>query len=129
MSLSRSPAAEESLKSLDTVRDHLANERTLLAWSRTSIALVGLGFEVARFALDVTSLTALSTAFGMGLVMLGGGLLAMTSASTCEWARPSSDETFGGHHGWASRWPRCLRSARSSCASTLFSRLDGAEGG
>jgi uncharacterized membrane protein YidH (DUF202 family) len=35
---------------VDTVRDHLANERTLLAWSRTSIAIIGLGFVVARVA-------------------------------------------------------------------------------
>ena len=30
---------------------HLANERTRLSWSRTSIAVVGLGCVVARFAL------------------------------------------------------------------------------
>jgi putative membrane protein len=33
------------------VQQHLANQRTLLAWIRTSIALMGLGFVVARFAL------------------------------------------------------------------------------
>jgi uncharacterized membrane protein YidH (DUF202 family) len=32
-------------------RDHLANERTLLAWVRTSMAIIGLGFIVARFGL------------------------------------------------------------------------------
>lgn len=63
--------------SLDTLRDHLANERTLLAWSRTAIAIVGLGFVVARFALGGKSVTALSTAFGVALVVCGGGLLAV----------------------------------------------------
>src|SRR5918911_4946297 len=29
----------------------LANERTFLAWLRTSIAIIGLGFVVARFSL------------------------------------------------------------------------------
>ncbi len=61
----------------DTLRDHLANERTLLAWSRTSIAIVGLGFVVARFALGGKSVTGLSTAFGVALVVCGGGLLAV----------------------------------------------------
>jgi putative membrane protein len=32
-------------------RDHLANERTLLAWVRTGVAIIGLGFIVARFGL------------------------------------------------------------------------------
>jgi len=29
--------------------DHLANERTFLAWIRTSLAVIGLGFAVAKF--------------------------------------------------------------------------------
>lgn len=29
-------------------REHLANERTFLAWIRTSLALIGLGFVLAR---------------------------------------------------------------------------------
>ncbi|AFM40012.1 putative membrane protein [Desulfosporosinus acidiphilus SJ4] len=32
-------------------RLHLANERTFLAWIRTSIAIMGFGFVVERFAL------------------------------------------------------------------------------
>ena len=32
----------------EKVRDHLANERTHLAWVRTSIALLGFGVVVAR---------------------------------------------------------------------------------
>lgn len=33
--------------------DHLANERTFLAWVRTSIALMAFGFVVVKFALFV----------------------------------------------------------------------------
>ena len=34
----------------DHVSEHLANERTFLAWVRTSIAIVGLGFVMAKFS-------------------------------------------------------------------------------
>jgi putative membrane protein len=36
-------------------REHLANERTLLAWLRTALALMGLGFVVARFGVFLRS--------------------------------------------------------------------------
>jgi putative membrane protein len=32
------------------MRDHLANERTLMAWGRTSLALVAVGLGVAKIA-------------------------------------------------------------------------------
>lgn len=41
----------------NTLRDLLANERTLLAWVRTAIAMMGLGFVVAKFSLLVHSIT------------------------------------------------------------------------
>lgn len=37
-------------------REHLANERTLFAWVRTALALMGLGFVVARFGLFLRSI-------------------------------------------------------------------------
>lgn len=56
-----------------SVRDHLANERTLLAWVRTSLTVVGLGFIVDRLALtgSTGSLEALA---GVALVVLGGAI-------------------------------------------------------
>lgn len=33
-----------------SIRDHLANERTLLAWIRTAVTVIGLGFLVDRLA-------------------------------------------------------------------------------
>jgi putative membrane protein len=36
--------------------EHLANERTFLAWVRTSIAIISLGFVVAKFSLWLSEL-------------------------------------------------------------------------
>lgn len=41
--------------------DHLANERTFLAWIRTSIALMGFGFVVVKFSLFVKQLSLVMT--------------------------------------------------------------------
>src|SRR5207245_2978155 len=38
------------------LRDYLAAERTLLAWIRTGLALMGFGFVVARFGLFLQQL-------------------------------------------------------------------------
>ncbi|MCY7419632.1 MAG: DUF202 domain-containing protein [Chloroflexi bacterium] len=62
-----------------SVRDHLANERTLLAWQRTSIALIGLGFVVDRFAFEGRADAAMGNI--LGLVMIaGGGITAVVGA-------------------------------------------------
>jgi len=37
------------MSNIDRQREHQANERTFLAWLRTSIALIGFGFAIARF--------------------------------------------------------------------------------
>jgi len=39
---------EPSPQSSTRVRDHLANERTFLAWVRTSVSLMGFGVLIAR---------------------------------------------------------------------------------
>ncbi len=39
-------------------REHLANERTFLAWVRTSLGLIGLGFVLARMGLFLRQLAA-----------------------------------------------------------------------
>ena len=37
-------------------RDHLANERTFLAWVRTGAAIVVFGFAIGRFAIALRQL-------------------------------------------------------------------------
>ena len=66
----------------DRQREHQANERTFLAWLRTSIALIGFGLAIARFGLFLRqlqrSLTPASSSptadpqfLGTSLVLLG----------------------------------------------------------
>lgn len=75
------PAPSES-----NARDHLANERTLLAWSRTGVAIMALGFVVARFGLLLRELghglphrlpMGTATLFGIARVVCGTVLMAL----------------------------------------------------
>lgn len=52
---------EQFEKSRINPSDHLANERTFLAWIRTSIALMGFGFVVVKFSLFVKQLSLVVT--------------------------------------------------------------------
>ena len=69
-------------------QQHLANQRTFLAWLRTGVALIGLGFVVSRFGLFLRTITlghslnvstvdqnyanySLSSLVGISMVILG----------------------------------------------------------
>ena len=71
--------------------DYLSNERTFSAWIRTSIAVLGLGFIVAKFGFWIHELTLRSNpqvtnqTIGMALptgigIIIFGGLLALLAA-------------------------------------------------
>jgi putative membrane protein len=71
--------------------EYLANERTFLAWIRTSIAVISLGFVVAKFSVWLNELasgidarikthsTGLSMPTGIAM-MAFGGMLAILAA-------------------------------------------------
>ncbi|MGZ3920717.1 MAG: YidH family protein [Bacteroidia bacterium] len=68
-------------------RDHLANERTFLAWIRTSIAIMAFGFVVVKFSLFLRQLGILvgkelnykgiSPIIGVVLVVAGAAVLLL----------------------------------------------------
>jgi putative membrane protein len=53
-----------------TARDHLANERTFLAWVRTALGLVGLGVLLER--LGAGSDRVITVVAGVGFISFGG---------------------------------------------------------
>jgi len=70
------------------LRDHLANERTFLAWMRTAITVVALGFVVAKFGIllreiggaHIHPLTVRAGAV-VGVTLVLGGLLTAVLAA------------------------------------------------
>lgn len=47
----------EQIKKQGSASDHLANERTFLAWIRTSIGIMAFGFVVVKFSLFVKQIS------------------------------------------------------------------------
>jgi len=50
------------MRRTDRQREHQANERTFLAWLRTSISLIGFGFAIARFGIFLQQINPTQTA-------------------------------------------------------------------
>jgi putative membrane protein len=77
---------------IDRQREHQANERTFLAWLRTSLALIGFGFAIARFSIFLNQLQATvsqqesaqrpffnSETLGVSLVIFGIVVIALAA--------------------------------------------------
>lgn len=82
--------------------EYLANERTFLAWIRTSIAVISLGFVVAKFGVWMRNLaaslspqnpipsTGMSLPMGISMMALGG-ILAVLAAFHYHFVNKSID--------------------------------------
>jgi uncharacterized membrane protein YidH (DUF202 family) len=91
-------------------RDHMANERTFLAWIRTSIGIMAFGFVVEKFAFFIKHISAFfgksiahepttssigySSIFGIALVAFGAlmGVLAFIRYKKVE--REIDEDTY-----------------------------------
>jgi len=83
-----------------------AGERTLLAWQRTSLALMGFGFVIERFSLFLSALRRepetpghhlFSLLVGVALILLGAGVALASSISYRRFVKslPSEDLSSG----------------------------------
>jgi putative membrane protein len=78
------------------ISDHLANERTFLAWIRTSVGLMGFGFVVVKFSIFVRQISIVvdraipvpshgySSVMGVSLVAFGAYIGILSFSDTEE---------------------------------------------
>jgi putative membrane protein len=94
------------------VTDHLANERTFLAWVRTGLATIAFGFVVERFGLLVrelglkTGITNIlpvhySSFFGVSLTILGVAIMIVALLEFLHIRRSIDLERFHPPAGFA----------------------------
>jgi putative membrane protein len=93
------------------VTDHLANERTFLAWIRTSLAIMGFGFIVERFGLLLREIgtklsnnpipSHYSSLVGIVLTLLGIVVMLVALLNFLQARRNIDKENFHPHRGFA----------------------------
>jgi putative membrane protein len=75
---------------LSWMRSDLSNLRTLLAWARTSVSMIGFGFTIYNFYRgfleELASPRGAEAARNLGLSLVGAGTIAMLIALWNYWA-------------------------------------------
>lgn len=85
------------------IRDHLANERTYLAWMRTAIALLGFGVVIVRLrAFQVPLTTSPGNGWKLGLVFSLVGLITVWLSTAHYFAvrRDIEEDTYEPTDRW-----------------------------
>lgn len=85
------PRDEATIDETKRATEYLANERTFLAWIRTSVAVISLGFVLARFSVWFREFAAqrqpqmqvhrggISLPIGVAMMILGGALTILAA--------------------------------------------------
>jgi len=72
-------------------RTHMAAERTLMAWTRTSLSLISFGFTICKFLESIQQKALESEVLrrnsprNVGLTLIGIGIFALTVACLQHW--------------------------------------------
>jgi putative membrane protein len=98
VSLLEETARKETTASSKYIQQHLANERTYLAWVRTCITIVGLGFLSAgviyRSYLNVKWEYQIAAFVGIGAVLLASFLLVFATMNYLRKQKDINTESF-----------------------------------
>lgn len=114
-----------SVRSPSRQREHQANERTFLAWLRTSISLIGFGFAIARFGLFLQQLeefgtdnaaTAFLNSRLIGIGLVGFGVLSILLAS---WRFNQAFNQIENGRYRPNRWAIWLLTGMVTCLGVL----------
>ncbi|RHW41990.1 DUF202 domain-containing protein [Neobacillus notoginsengisoli] len=96
-----SKGAEKQAPTVDSkyIQQHLANERTYLAWIRTAIAIIGVGFLVTNLHFNMRSTLTpindfMANTIGMSSVLLGIVVIVMSTVSYLQKVKSINNQTF-----------------------------------